>query len=1051
MNNISVKIGQLNLGRSKAATLEARRLMSDYQLDILLLQEPYSFRGRVCGLGGDIITISKGGNPMAAVVIACSAGRVMLLDHLSSEHLVCVEFSGVGFSFYLVSQYFQHADPIDTHLAKLADVLRGLPDCRVVVGADINARSTLWGPGPTNRRGEIAEEFIEMYSISVFNDPCSPSTFNRCIYDSHIDVTLGVGDLVGRILNWSVHLDASISDHNIITFDLCLSDQATRPAPLLLTIPSHFRAANHVCWEHFHALLSTRLDRLPVPADLYDHDAINSYANTLNKILIFSAERALGRRGDPTLHSSMPWWNPGLDQIRRRLRAARRAVRCARRLSADDQRIDILMNKYRNIAFIYKKEIKKSKMYSWRRFVESQGENDHWGPAYRAVTLANRGHRVLSGLNLGPDRGYAASVRENAAAFLDALVPQDNPSLDSPFHYLIRKLVDCPVLNENDPPPTKLELDKIINDLKLRKAPGPDRLDGRIIRRAWAIARTELQSLLTACFITGTFPDCWKPGLLTVIPKPKSNKPLSDPKAYRPITLLPVLGKVLERVIASRISSFLNINCPLSDRQFGFSSGRSTEDAIHAVLGVARNSNYKYVLAIFVDFLGAFDNAWWPMILAKLRLRGIPGNLYNLVRSYFSNRLVLIEAGSSILCREASIGCPQGSVLGPLLWNILMDDLLGISLPPFCNIFAYADDTTLVVESDSRDDLERKSDSALKALSDWGRTNRLAFSPHKTEAILLKGRLSSSRPPRFTFCGDVVRASPSTVYLGVRLDDRGSFCLHVSEALSRARAAFHRISRIAEHHWGIGFVTRLITYNGIFNAIVGYAASCWAHRCQITCIFRLLSSGQRLPLLNLCRGYRTTSTYSLQVIAGVLPLDLEVQLRAVGFWYRKGLSGVIGGTTVTPSTGQSLDDFKSICRELAIDKWQARWDSAITGRTTYLFFPVIRDRLSKSAWFFPSFHTSQFLSGHGDFLANLFRLGLASDPTCECGDGPQDVPHVLWDCPRMDAKRAELFSAIRRDLLVGPVGYADLISCCRNFRAFSNFAQAYVTRNSPSP
>jgi len=1054
-----VRIGQINLGRSRIATLEVRQLMVDYNLDVVLMQEPYSTFGFIRGLGSNVQVLYKDKSPMAAVAASAVSSNIIFISHLSSKHISCIEFSGCDPPIHFVSHYFQFAESVDGHLAALAEVLRSLQGCRVVVGADINAKSSLWGPGPSNIRGRAAEEFIETHNLLVWNDPSSPPTFCSSVGESHIDITLSTNSLAGKIFNWTVHEGVSTSDHNLITFEIdALSEHSSVPIssslPPPLTLPAHFRT-NTVSWKPFLSKIAVEMDKLAGLGSLTNPVQVNNYASLFTSSLILCCERTLGRIPAKSKKTpENPWWNPSLERFRRSLRAARRAVRQARCSGADPAILCVLLQKFRSLAFHYKKKILSAKTASWHKFISLQAENDHWGPAYRAISLATRGSKVLSGLQLSSGSGFANTVKENAKAFLDALISSDNCAADSPSHFLIRRLASLPMNTPHTFPPTLEEVNLVVRRLGPGKAPGLDRLSSVIIRKAWIVAKPEIFKIIHACFHVGVFPDCWKTGLLTVIPKAKCSLPLTNPKAYRPITLLPVLGKVLERLLAAQIISHLNKNCPISPRQFGFRSGKSTEDAISAVLDTARVSSHKYVLAIFLDIQGAFDCAWWPLILVKLRLRGIPGNLYNMVQDYFKNRQVVIEAGSSALCRPTSIGCPQGSVLGPLLWNILCDDLLSINVPPYCTLFAYADDTTLVVEANSRAVLEQQAEIALKAISEWGEANRLIFAPHKTEALLLKGRLSPSRPPRISFCGKIVRSAVSVVYLGVRLDDHSHFLLHARGAVDKAKAAFHHISRIAGNLWGVGFRTRLFAYNSIFCGIVGYAASCWASRCSLTQISRILISGQRPPLINLCRAYKTISSAALHIIAGVLPLDLEIQLRAASFCFKRDLPLRIGSISVHPTAGEGYAKFKHSAYEAALDQWQQRWDRDTKGRHTYLFFPDVRTRL-RAVWFEPDFYTTQLISGHGNFKARLAQFGFATDSACTCGPVVQDVNHILWSCPHLETERSEMFSSVRQVSLgpawsvSDPIEHSDLVSKVSNFRALSRFAAAFGARESP--
>ncbi|GBP96675.1 Putative 115 kDa protein in type-1 retrotransposable element R1DM [Eumeta japonica] len=213
----------------------------------------------------------------------------------------------------------------------------------------------------------------------------------------------------------------------------------------------------------------------------------------------------------------------------------------------------------------------------------------------------------------------------------------------------------------------------------------PVRMRGpsRIVKHVWKAVQQEFCEVINRCVKDGVFPGVWKSGRLLVIPK-GNGRPVSDPKAYRPITLLPVLGKILEKILLELAPG---LRGGISGNQHGFVPGRSTSTALNDILGVSRGSAAKYVQLIFLDISGAFDNAWWPMVLTK---GGVP--------RWRRSRV-----------EEVHNGVPQGSVLGPALWNVLLDDLLRLPFPAGVKTVAYADDVTVLVEASSRAEIERRS------------------------------------------------------------------------------------------------------------------------------------------------------------------------------------------------------------------------------------------------------------------------------------------------------------------------------------------------------
>lgn len=171
---------------------------------------------------------------------------------------------------------------------------------------------------------------------------------------------------------------------------------------------------------------------------------------------------------------------------------------------------------------------------------------------------------------------------------------------------------------------------------KLKKAPGLDGVSAEMLRAIWRAIPEWLKRIYDVCLSTMCFPVAWKTARVIVLLK-SPEKTRSDPGPYRPICLLSVLGKVLERMMVKRIERKKLCN-RMCDAQYGFTVGRSTEGAWNRVLEWVNQSERKYVLGIFVDFKGAFDNLEWKCVLDKLREVGCEE--IGLWESYFNERYV---------------------------------------------------------------------------------------------------------------------------------------------------------------------------------------------------------------------------------------------------------------------------------------------------------------------------------------------------------------------------------------------------------------------------
>lgn len=168
----------------------------------------------------------------------------------------------------------------------------------------------------------------------------------------------------------------------------------------------------------------------------------------------------------------------------------------------------------------------------------------------------------------------------------------------------------------------------------------------------------------------GYFPKVWKRAAIKIIPKPGKDD-YAAPKSYRPIGLLPVLGKVLEKLFSCRLLWFLGSRDLLNLRQYGFMPQRSTEDALYDAVRLMESSlkRKRIMVVISLDIEGAFDNAWWPGIVQLLIEKGVDRHSVELVDSYLSDRTIVVNYAVARSERPTTKGCI-------LLWNIQLDPLL---------------------------------------------------------------------------------------------------------------------------------------------------------------------------------------------------------------------------------------------------------------------------------------------------------------------------------------------------------------------------------------
>ena len=211
----------------------------------------------------------------------------------------------------------------------------------------------------------------------------------------------------------------------------------------------------------------------------------------------------------------------------------------------------------------------------------------------------------------------------------------------------------------------------------------------------------------------------------------------------------------------------------MNDAQHGFTPGRSTESAWAKVKEYVRSSECKYVLGVFVDFKGAFDNLEWKGVLE--RMSEIRCEKMALWKSYFHGRRACMIGVNKVVWRNIERGCPQGSICGPFIWNLMMDVLLWKLGECGCKCVSYVGDLLLIVEGQSRVEVKQMVTDWMRILYEWGENIGMSVSDSKTVTMLMKGSMAESRRQIVGINGKVIKYVECVKYLGVWVSERMHF------------------------------------------------------------------------------------------------------------------------------------------------------------------------------------------------------------------------------------------------------------------------------------
>jgi hypothetical protein len=1013
-----VEVVQMNLQKSRAATSELVGHILNQNIPLALIQEPYTHKSgnthRIPGLNGLQCLSRNNSKFLAAILYNRDIIQPLFVPQLSTGNIVVASARIDGTQVFFVSVYLPPNANLLADLPALQRIILETSSYKLVMGGDFNVRSTLWFDHRNDNRAATLEEFIATNNLAVGNQPGTIPTYRSPRGCSFIDLTVTSRNATENITDWAVVEDLVASDHNAIKFQI-----DTRPgidAPHVLG-PNYVIDCKNLTSEEISEDMedwSQNFDRQ------FPHLATTAQVDAAIELLQTGIRsRVMAKGAKRRKYRNRPdWWTDEIERLRKIYMKKKDLFYKNRyREYSDYLHREMTASKVK-----FSNKLQSTRRKSWERFAETDLNKNPWGVVYRVA--AEKFHRagVLScftrddaTITLTPEE----SMEHLVGTLLPDDLPEENDNLQSQEQSDFNAVVSLPIAADHDEF-TLEELSDIVAALDNNKAPGLDTIKGGIVKLAYQWTSEALLRIYNACWRLGYFPRPWKSGNLVILLKDPSGD-FGSVRNYRPIVLLPIYGKILEKLIKSRIVQSLT---PLhAAPQYGFTTGRSTSDALLHYRNTIRNTTRSYALTIFIDIKGAFDNVWWPGLIRNLRHRNMPQATLALVKSYLTDRDVILKQGDIAAQKRTTKGCPQGSVLGPTLWNFVLDPLLESDWPDGVTIIAYADDIAVVVTDGERQRMVAAAQAALDKITEWARENKLTLSKEKTVVMVNKSPpRAHHRDIRLRIGNTLINRVNTYKYLGVIVDPKLTFESNAAYAANKARRTIMGLRRKASRHWGQETETAIRTiYMGAILPILSYASRVWIDRIHMTKVKRNYLSAYGMIARLVTRSYASVSTDAAGVLAGILPVDLEIEKQNCIRELRQGRGAMFQEELITPGTFDSIRHAAAYVQIKAEDIWQERWNDSSKGRTTYEFRPLVTTDLTQLPK--TDFIRTQVLTGHGEFACHLKRIGKREDEECDVCEGEADNPmHRILRCPKFLAAQ----EAINEELRLWPPSALDI-------------------------
>ncbi|RKK55869.1 hypothetical protein BFJ69_g17692, partial [Fusarium oxysporum] len=750
-----LKVFQANVGKIPPAHDCALALADTERYDIVLLQEPWTAHAKDRCLtkthpAYDAFTpvdMWNSNDTRPRVMTYVRRDSRLLADQIrpfETRDILWITVNGMT-----IVNFYRQNDESDA----LNTLLRWPVPERCLVAGDFNARHHTWQTGQATNRGQEIADWASEHELSLLNTldiPTNP-------HGNTIDLAFTNMPLAEATVE--DHL-ATSSDH--FTLSLTFPDIKLAPSQ-----PGKIRVTTEDELKRFVEIVE--LGAAEIPRADSTPEELDELASSLASLLT-SAAKAAGRSARKGGRSA-PWWTE-------ECAAAAAGFRAIRRLYplSFNQNVQVAKRDFHRV-------VRRAKRQYWRNLIDSFTSNS---AVFKAVRW------------LKPPGGFQPPPLQVNNVVYETQMDKANALRQATLE---RRTAEDDIANAWTPvSPSRLI--PFSSEISLDEAqyatihtgntsPGSDNITVNLLKAVWHIIGTHIRRLFEGCLSVGHHPKPFKEAEVVMIAKP-GRRDLTEPRAWRPISLLSCLGKGLERLIARRLAWAAVHYSVLHSQQAGALPKRSATDLVTVLIHDIEEAfaRKKVATLVTMDVQGAFDTVMCNRLVLRLREQGWPDHLARWAGSFMSGRSARVRYQDTVTpSSPLQCGLPQGSPVSPILFLLYTEPIYRLGNPR--GRFGYADDTAILSIGDTVDETTAMASSSIAEMVRWGAANGVSFDTKKTEVMhFSRSKLRTAPAVRH---GDAEKHPESALrWLGIWLDSRLSFRLHVEKWAAKAKAvAYH--------------------------------------------------------------------------------------------------------------------------------------------------------------------------------------------------------------------------------------------------------------------
>jgi ribonuclease HI/exonuclease III len=862
-------IMQWNACSLTARSAELKNYLSTVEKspDIICVQETFLKANKLFKLDGYVIIrndrAERPGGGLATLIKEGISHRV--IDSPANIECLCIEIKSKNIKYVIVNVYIVPCIHVDF------DEYKGIFNFKnAIITGDFNAHNTLWGSSTTDSRGQDLENLLEETECVVINTG-QPTRQNHGGGMSVLDLTMVSKELASKCA-WTVLADTLGSDHLPTLTHLNVPFEAGALSPPRWIL-------NKADWPGF------REECRELINNSIASDDIEVFSSNISDAIITAATNNIPKTGISSnkKYRPLPYWNESCSNAIRSRNMNRNKLNKSHR---DED--GMLYRKSKGIA---QKVIKTAASEHWQQYCNTIDSSTKLGAVWRMSRKMSGVASKLKSPNLIKNNEQVETCEEKANLLAETFSKISSSSnYSSEFlerknlfeKYEKEKFTDDSTeeeqkssLNEKF---SSQELSNAIKHCKAKSTPGPDNISYEMIKNL-PIACTEiLLQFYNQIWLNDEMPASWKHALILPIPKP--NKIATDPNSYRPISLSSCICKVMERLVTDRLTWHLENNKILINTQSGFRKKRSTIDQIMKLQDAIHKSikSKGYTVGVFLDLEKAYDMLWRAGLMTKLKAIGINGKMFMFIENFLKNRTFQVLVGdkkSSIF--ELENGTPQGSIISPILFLIMINDICMRNNN--VELSLYADDSAIYKSGKDLNQIIKDIQKTLDDIHQWCQSWGFKISVAKSCGVIFTiKRIINIKNP-LMLDGSPLNMSDKVKFLGLIFDKKLNWIDHIKYIEERCKGRLNLMRSLAGTKFGASKKCLLIIYKSLIRSVIDYGAEAY----DSGSVKARLDSIQGRALRICCGAMIGTPLSALQNETGELPLSLRRKRQLIAY------------------------------------------------------------------------------------------------------------------------------------------------------------------------